>query len=321
MRASCWRVLLVPFLISFGCVSNASLAAGSCPIVDLYEQHKCLLRSAIRAGNVEGVRRLVKSDYIFINDVEPNLNYGATYLSWALYWVNKPNEEIVKLILDAGADPNLPSGRTRTIMYDLYEYINWIAERPKEKTADPVNLLKLLYAHKANMDAPVLGETLPEIAALGCYEEWHAVFNYLADKGTFPTRDKNGSNVLHRLAHDINYSSIRYVIYRPRTYPIMLCTGDLSKIPAMTLKALLREKDKLGNLPIRSIGYAKDSSVAKNSTCTAMEKWKYNPRYRKPDHSYMMTLIEEYKTLNRDTVGVPGPDEDRPDTIAKCLAY
>lgn len=314
--------LLLAF-IAFGGIPVSSQAASTCPLTDLYEQHKCLLRNAISEGNVERVRRLVKSEYILINDLDPNANYGATYLAWAIYMYNKPNEETVQLLLDAGADPNLPSGRARTIMYDLRDYIGYIAADPKRKTADPVNLLKLLSAHHVNLDAPVLGETLAEILARtgGCGgNEYAAAFNYLADKSAFPTRDANGSNALHRIAHDNNWRSISYVTSKP-TQPLRFCVADLTKIPATLLKSLLREKDKLGNLPIRSIGYAKSSYVTKNKKCMAMEKWKYSPRYRAPNHSYLMALIEQFKTLNRDNVGVPGPDEDRPDTIEKCLQY
>jgi len=109
--------------------------------VDIY---LTALSMAVREGKIESVKILLA------HGADPDLGaarLGYTPLAWAAY---DNNLEIAKLLLDAGADPNL---RFFTPYSDGEIPIYCATKR------DNLELMRLLIAHDADLDAIVEGET------------------------------------------------------------------------------------------------------------------------------------------------------------------
>jgi hypothetical protein len=101
-------------------LSLLMLLLGTClPVFaqqDLFAQHHAMMLDAMEHNQIERVKALLKTPYVLINDP----NYDTSYLAYAcVYDAASDKSEIVKVLLDAGADVKWHNAANSTLFNQL----------------------------------------------------------------------------------------------------------------------------------------------------------------------------------------------------------
>jgi len=157
--------------------------------VELASDHKKLAKAS-REGNTEVIMQLLSTDLL-------DINHAADGLTPLIIAAHKGRVNVVKLLLDRGADPNFKNEDEDTPLHYAADpsIKNEYGNTPLHYAADNLGTMQLLLDHGADpniKDAD--GETALHIAALRGHQD---AMQVLLGKGADPNiKDENGDTPL-----------------------------------------------------------------------------------------------------------------------------